>query len=318
RPVGDSGTNVQSTFESFAGHIAAVRMFDGVLRTSDIELLHHLGPAHASQLRRSQAAAPGVHEATLLQTSCAHVAASQSTSLRKDITALFANGELEGRLILALDASASDSRTCDDLSAIGICQSIARNNARNSHAPTAEDAGGPGVVSRATSKGAWQLLASPADRVRMEEASQSWLFCGPALAIDAVTVHRLLHTLGGVESVLVLVQHLDWLGAATHPAMGPLGSDENVFDQRVLECMPLPSFFYFLRDLIRGDPRHLLRIQSFNMVPLLARILQQRDDLSSHLTMAALRAMQAFQTALDSQGGCLPAVYADVSSFWNQ
>ncbi|KAJ2079660.1 hypothetical protein H4R24_003630 [Coemansia sp. RSA 988] len=318
RPVSDSDTQVQRTSGSFAGHIAAVRMFDGVLRTSEIELLHHLGPAHATQLRRSQAAAPGPHEATLLQTSGTLVAASRSTSLRKDITGLFVNGELEGRLILALDSSASDGRTCDDLSAIGICQSIARSNARNSHAPATEAAGGPGVVSRATSKGAGQLLTSPADKVRMEEASRPWLFCGSVLAIEAVTIHRLLHSLGGVESVLVFLQHLDWLGAATRPAMGPLGSDEGIFDQRVLECMPLPSFFYFLRDLIRGDPRHLLRIQSFNMVPLLARVLQQRDDLPSHLTMAALRAMQAFQAALDSQGGRLPAVYADVSSFWSQ
>ncbi|KAJ2297151.1 hypothetical protein H4R23_006625, partial [Coemansia sp. Cherry 401B] len=142
---------------------------------------------------------------------------------------------------------------------------------------------------------------------------------GSVLAINTTTIHQLLHCIGGAEAILVLLYHPDWIGPTVPPAReGPLGSEENIFDQRVLDRMPLPSFFYLMRDLVRGDPRTLAAILPLNVVPLIARIIQRRSDLASHLTMAALWAIQGFQTALDGQGGCLPAVYNDTSQLWCQ
>ncbi|KAJ2791271.1 hypothetical protein H4R21_006348, partial [Coemansia helicoidea] len=99
---------------------------------------------------------------------------------------------------------------------------------------------------------------------------------------------------------------------------GPLGSEESTFDQRLLQQAPLPSFFYLLRDLLRGSPGDLARINALNLVPLVARILRQGHDIMPHLTMATLRAMQAFQSALDAQGGLLPSAYPDTSRLWSQ
>ncbi|KAJ2489019.1 hypothetical protein IWW47_005313, partial [Coemansia sp. RSA 2052] len=121
-------------------------------------------------------------------------------------------------------------------------------------------------------------------------------------------------------ATLVLFYNLSWVGSATPPTReGPLGSEESAFDQRSLDRAPLPSLFYWLRDLVRGDPRHLSRIRALNLVPLIAHILERLPrELDGYITMAALRAVQAFQVALDKQGGLLPAAYAETSQFWSQ
>ncbi|KAJ2326216.1 hypothetical protein GGI00_004811, partial [Coemansia sp. RSA 2681] len=53
--------------------------------------------------------------------------------------------------------------------------------------------------------------------------------------------------------------------------------------------------------------------------PLIAHILERLPHkLDGYITMAAFRAVQAFQVALDKQGGLLPAAYAETSQFWSQ
>ncbi|KAJ1949215.1 hypothetical protein FBU59_001241, partial [Linderina macrospora] len=157
-------------------------------------------------------------------------------------------------------------------------------------------------------------------RVRLSEAAQAWKMHGDVLAVTTTTIHQALHALGGLEPTLMLLHHLSWIGPAVPPAReGPLGTDESAFDQRSQDHTPLPSFFLWLRDIIRGDPKHLAGIRALNFVPLVASILQKHlQDPAMHLTIAAFRAMQAFQTAFDEQGGLLPAVYGDTSAFWSQ
>ncbi|KAJ2715225.1 hypothetical protein H4R19_001315 [Coemansia spiralis] len=297
---GSPGAGERGMGSAFSGRIAGIRMFDGVLRTSEIELLHHLGPAHTTQLRRQQEQDAAVRTSTLAQVSEAATAVSLSTSLPRDLARLFQSSDLGNRLILCPDAKTARDAWCLDLSPIGVCQTIARENARqpqSSHGASAE---------------------TP-DRGRTEDAAQPWLLCGEVQAVTATTIHQVMHCLGGVESVLVLLYHLDWAGSTTPPtAEGPLGSEENTFDQRVLQQAPLPSFFYLLRDLLRGSPGDLARVSALNLVPLVARILQQRRDIAQHLTMATLRAMQAFQVALDTQGGTLPSAWSDTSWLWSQ
>ncbi|KAJ2866440.1 hypothetical protein GGI22_001285, partial [Coemansia erecta] len=100
---------------------------------------------------------------------------------------------------------------------------------------------------------------------------------------------------------------------------GPLGSEERAFDQTSLDGAPLPTFFFWLRNLMKGDPRHIVGIRSTNLVPLIAHVLQRQiKDPEPHLSVAALRAMQSFQTAFDKQGGLSPSVYTSTSSFWSQ
>ncbi|KAJ2502257.1 hypothetical protein GGH96_001192 [Coemansia sp. RSA 1972] len=245
-----SASDDQNIQNPFTGRIAGIRMFDGLLRTNEIELLHHLGPAHDSQLRKQQGL------------------------------------DFPIGVLAATESSSASNQT---------------------------------VVSLYPPHDANKPQDNPEDRARMEEASQPWQMRGNVLAASTTTIHQLLSSIGGIESVLVLLYHLDWIGLAMPPArVGPLGSEERAFDQRMLERMPLPSFFYLLRDLVRGDPCMLSGIHALNMVSLIARIIQKQTDLASHLTMATLRAMQSFQTALDAQGGCLPSVYADTSQFWSQ
>ncbi|KAJ2773040.1 hypothetical protein IWQ56_001136, partial [Coemansia nantahalensis] len=278
---------------AFSGGIAGIRMFDGVLRTAEIELLHHLGPAHTSQMRRQQEQDAAVRTSTLAQASEVTTAASLSASLPKDLGSLFQGGDLGSKLILCPEPWTAQDTWCLDLSPIGICQTIARENARQ--------------------RGGDREAAAAA------AATQPWQLCGEVLAVTATTIHQAMHCLGGVESVLVLLYHLDWMGP-TMPSVaeGPLGSEESTFDQRLLQQAPLPSFFYLLRDLLRGSPGDLARINALNLVPLVARILRQGHDIMPHLTMATLRAMQAFQSALDAQGGLLPSAYPDTSRLWSQ
>ncbi|KAJ2280686.1 hypothetical protein GGH14_002265, partial [Coemansia sp. RSA 370] len=318
---GHDSSSDQRIQNPFTGRIAGIRMFDGLLRTSEIELLHHLGPAHASQLRKHQGLDLSVCASTLMQSLDQPLAASLATSVTKDIAGLFANGELGSRLILSLDAKATTGSTCLDLSPIGVCQAIVCENARYSNAAAAATASASNqtAVSLCPPHDANKPQDNSEDRLRMEEASQPWQMCGNVLAASTTTIHQLLSSIGGIESVLVLLYHLDWIGSAMPLArVGPLGSEERAFDQRMLERMPLPSFFYLLRDLVCGDPCMLGGIHALNMVSLIARIIQKQPDLASHLTMATLRAIQGFQTALDAQGGCLPSVYADTSQFWSQ
>ncbi|KAJ2414486.1 hypothetical protein GGF47_005710, partial [Coemansia sp. RSA 2524] len=222
-------------------------MFDGLLRTSEIELLHHLGPAHASQLRKHQGLDLSVCASTLMQSLDQPLAASLATSVTKDIAGLFANGELGSRLILSLDAKATTGSTCLDLSPIGVCQAIVCENARYSNAAAAATASASNqtAVSLCPPHDANKPQDNSEDRLRMEEASQPWQMCGNVLAASTTTIHQLLSSIGGIESVLVLLYHLDWIGSAMPLArVGPLGSEERAFDQRMLERMPLPSFFY--------------------------------------------------------------------------
>ncbi|KAJ2822998.1 hypothetical protein IWW50_003976, partial [Coemansia erecta] len=317
------GSCSQLIEDTFTGRIAGIRMFDGLLRTGEIELLHHLGPALTSQLRKQQVLDSAVGVSTLMQTSDQPLAASLSTSVPKDIAGLFATSELSGRLILSLDANATTDSVCLDLSPIGICQTIVRENlcykSGTAAAATAADVAGQTVVSLCPPCDASEAQSGAEDRARMEEAAQPWQMCGDVLAVNTTTVHQLLPCVGGIEAMLVLLYHLDWVGPAVPPVSeGPLGSEERTFDLRVFERTPLPSFFYLLRDLVRGDPRILGRIHALNVVPLIARIIQKQTDLAGHLTIAAMRAMQSFQESLDAQGGCLPSAYADTSQFWSQ
>ncbi|KAJ2809927.1 hypothetical protein FBU31_008098, partial [Coemansia sp. 'formosensis'] len=157
-------------------------------------------------------------------------------------------------------------------------------------------------------------------RQRLETAAQPWQIVGDVELVSTLTIHQALHLLGGIESTLVLFYNLDWVGPAMPPAKeGPLGSDESAFDQRSLDRAPLPSLLYWLRDLIRGDSRHLARLRTLNLVSLIAHILERLPrESDGYITMAVLRAVQAFQNALDEQGGLLPAAYAETSQFWNQ
>ncbi|KAJ2784172.1 hypothetical protein H4R18_001299 [Coemansia javaensis] len=319
-PAADAGdAHGTAVVSPFAGRISGVRMFDGVLSTSEIELLHHLGPTHTSQLRRRQAQDPAVRASTLLQVSAGPLAASLATSLPRDLVALFQSSGLDARLLLCPDPSAVHGASCLDLSPIGICQTIARENARCSEVgpPRTTAALGTGADSRRPRDA--PAVETPGHARMLDEAAQPWRLYGDALAVTPVTIHQLLHCLGGVESLFVFLYRLDWIGPATPPAVeGPLGSEERAFDQRLLRHAPLPSFLYLLRDLLRGSPGHLASITALNLVPLAARILRQRHDIASHLTMATLRAMQALQTALDAQGGSLPSAYPDTSRLWNQ
>ncbi|KAJ2160579.1 hypothetical protein GGF46_002175, partial [Coemansia sp. RSA 552] len=304
---------------SFSGRISGVRMFDGLLRTSEIELLHCLGPALSSQLHKQQASDPTVASSALSQTSDQSLPASFSPSLPRDVARLFLSGELGSRLILCLDADTASESSCMDLSPIGICQSIVRENLRYGSSPHDGDSSRSEIIPLCPQRGDADGSAGPEDRVRAERASRRWQICGTVLAMHTRRIHQLMGCLGGIESIFILVYRLDWIGPAV-PAVkeGPLGSEESIFDQRVLERLPLPSFFYLLRDLVRGNPQLLASVLSFNAVPLIARIVQQQRDLAPHLNIAALRAAQAFQVVLDAQGGLLPSVYSETSQLWCQ
>ncbi|KAJ1948707.1 hypothetical protein EC988_005067, partial [Linderina pennispora] len=303
---------------SFSGQIGSIRMFDGLLKTSELELLHHLGPMSTVQFRKPQAADPEIEASTLRQTPSEHPAASRGSSLRDDLSGLFQNSDLGSRLTLSLSGAATNGDVCHDTSPIGVCQAIVRENLHYSSSISALQ--GQSVVSltRANApKAAWETNDG---RTRLEEAAQAWKMHGDVLAVTTTTIHQALHALGGLEPTLMLLHHLSWIGPAVPLAKeGPLGTDERAFDQRTMEHTPLPSFFMWLRDLVRGDPKHLAGIRAVNFVPLVASILQKHlQDPGMHLTLAAFRAMQAFQTAFDEQGGLLPAVYSDTSAFWSQ
>ncbi|KAJ2726135.1 hypothetical protein GGI07_000774 [Coemansia sp. Benny D115] len=307
-----------SDSSTFSGRMAGIRMFDGPLRINEIEILHHLGPAHSSQLRKSQIYDPSISEAALHQVPGKAATASLSDSLGDDISGLFRSGDLSSRMIVCLDASYTDRNSCLDLSPIGICQAIVRENISDNNGAALGAASGAiplGIVNQ--EQGTSENSKSKA---RLKEASQPWSILGDVLPVTATTIHRAIFALGGLEVSLVLLQNLGWIGPASPPTKeGPLGSEESAFDQRTLDFAPLPSYFYWLRDLVRGNPWHLPRIFSFNLVGLVARTLQlQLREPGAHLTMAALRAIQAFQVALDEQGGLLPSSYAGTSQLWSQ
>ncbi|KAJ2396463.1 hypothetical protein GGF41_008600, partial [Coemansia sp. RSA 2531] len=165
--------------------------------------------------------------------------------------------------------------------------------------------------------GTWDGIEA---RHRLETAAQPWQIIGDVELVSTLTIHQALHLLGGIESTLVLFYNLEWVGSAMPPPReGPLGSEESAFDQRSLDRAPLPSLLYWLRDLVRGDPRHLARLRTLNLVPLIAHILERLPrESDGYITMAALRAAQALQSVLDEQGGLLPAAYAETSQFWSQ
>ncbi|KAJ1735128.1 hypothetical protein LPJ61_000722 [Coemansia biformis] len=318
-PEPTSNADTLGIGNTFSGRIAGIRMFDGVLRTAEIELLHHLGPAHASQLRRQQELDPAVRASTLAQVPGVPTAASLSASLPKDLAGLFQGGDLGARLTLCPDARTAWGACCLDLGPSGVCQTIVRENARLGGAGSTKVAATQGDAAAGQSKGAKETPVEPLSQAPMKDAARPWQLCGGVLAVTSTTIHQLMHCLGGIEWVFVLLYHLDWVGPATPPAAeGPLGSDGSAFDQQLLRHAPLPSLFYLLRDLLRGSPGELARINALNLVPLMARILRQRHDIAPHLTMATLRAMQALQTALDAQGGRLPSAYPDTARLWSQ
>ncbi|KAJ2864991.1 hypothetical protein GGH94_002533 [Coemansia aciculifera] len=305
---------------AFSGLISNVRMFDGALRAGEVEVLHHLGPMLAIQFRKSQSSDPALSTTPLSQAHGAPAAASHSESIVEDVAGVFRNGDLSSRLILCLDPSARRGDACLDLSPIGICQSIVRENLRYSKEMPVVAAQSSGAISLGPPNepmGTWDGVET---RHRLETAAEPWQIIGDVELVSTLTIHHALHLLGGIEATLVLFYNLDWVGSAMPPAKeGPLGSEESAFDQRNLDRAPLPSLLYWIRDLVRGDPRHLARLRTLNLVPLIAHILERLPrESDGYITMAALRAAQALQNVLDEQGGLLPAAYAETSQFWSQ
>ncbi|KAJ2449986.1 hypothetical protein EV183_004577 [Coemansia sp. RSA 2336] len=271
------------TLGRMQGRLASVRMFDGLLRSGEIELLHHLGPRHTSQLRKQQLLDPSVRWSTLMQLPNAPLSSSLSPSITKDISELFSSGTLSSRLLLSLDANATTETSCLDLSPIGICQTVVRENMR---------------FDEQTPSSSYTSEAS--NRTRMAEAAQPWQIHGDLLAINTTTIHQLLPCVGGVEAMFMFLLHLDW-----------------IYPDPVDECdKSLELFFYFLRNLLRGNPQLLANIKA--QIVWISRVIQCLPDLSSQLTMDVLRAIQSFQTALDIQGGNLPSVSAETSLLWGQ
>ncbi|KAJ1868060.1 hypothetical protein LPJ78_000557 [Coemansia sp. RSA 989] len=282
-PYIDCTTYRTCTLGKIHGRLASIRMFDGLLRGGEIELLHHLGPRHTSQLRKQQLLDPSVRWSTLMQLPNAPLPTSLSPSVIKDISELFSNGTLSSRLLLSLDANATTETSCLDLSPIGICQTIVRENMRfDEQMPS----------SSVTSEGS--------NRARVAEAAQPWQIHGDLLAINSATIHQLLPCVGGVETMFLFLLHLDW-----------------IYPGAVDQCdKPLELFFYFLRDLLRGNPQLLANIKA--QVVWISRVIQCLPDLPSQLTMDVLRAIQSFQTALDIQGGHLPSIHTETSLLWSQ
>ncbi|KAJ1998366.1 hypothetical protein GGI04_005032, partial [Coemansia thaxteri] len=233
----------------------------------------------------------------------------------------FRSNDLASRMTVCLDPSACRGAVCLDLSPIGICQSIVRENLYHSaRMLTAAESSDGGVVSLRPPSAPIVACDTVDAKARLDAAAQPWRIVGDIESVNSLTIHRAMYLLGGIECTMVLFYHLDWVGSALPPAKkGPLGSDESVFDPRSLDCAPLPSLLYLLRDLVRGDPRHLAHIRSLNLVALVAHVLEQLPRESDcHLTVALLRAMQALQCALDEQGGLSPATYPETSQLWSQ
>ncbi|KAJ2889991.1 hypothetical protein GGI21_006347, partial [Coemansia aciculifera] len=250
---------------AFSGRMSNVRMFDGPLRASDVELLHHIGPMLATQFRKSQASDPTFLSAIFTQTRRPPASASLAETVVEDVAGVLRNGDLSSRLILCLDPSAIRGSVCLDLSPIGICQSIVRENLRYSKDMPVAAAQSTGVISLGPSTESDEFDGAEAKQ-RLEVAAQPWQAIGDVEPVSTLTIHQSLYLLGGIEATLVLFYNLGWVGSATPPVReGPLGSEESTFDQRSLDRAPLPSLFYWLRDLVRGDPRHLLRIRALNL-----------------------------------------------------
>ncbi|KAJ2490685.1 hypothetical protein IWW37_002972 [Coemansia sp. RSA 2050] len=306
--------------QTFSGRISNVRMFDGALRAGEVEVLHYLGPMLATQFRKSQASDPALSITPLCQAHGAPIPVSYSTGVVEDVGNGFRNGDLASRLIACLDPSARRGTTCLDLSPIGICQSIVRENLCYSKDMSAAAAQSSGAIPLAPPNGPVDTWNDAEAKRRLETAAQPWQIIGDIELVSTITIHQALHLLGGIEATLVLFYNLDWVGSALPPAKeGPLGSEESTFDQRSLDRAPLPSLLYWLRDLIRGDPRHLARLLTLNLVPLIAHILERLPrESGGFITMAAFRAAQALQNVLDKQGGLLPAAYTESSRFWCQ
>ncbi|KAJ2568751.1 hypothetical protein IW140_003634 [Coemansia sp. RSA 1813] len=313
-----------TTSYPFCGRIANIRVFDGPLRTSEIEALHYLGPANSSQFWQSQASDPDMTVSLLNQIIGGAPPKSNGSgkNIVRDVADLFKNGDIDSRLILSIGANATHGRVCIDLCPIGICQAIARANMQRTSGdrsssnidPTLE------VISLEqpnAPKGTWDTAETKA---RLEDASRPWLMLGDVLPVNTMTIHQSVHLLGGIETALIFLYHLDWIGPALPLAKeGPLGSEERAFDQTSLDCAPLPTFFYWLRNLIKCDPRHMVGIKSTNLVSLIAHVLQQQiKDPGPHLSVAVLRAMQSLQTAFDKQGGLSSPAYTTTSSLWSQ
>ncbi|KAJ2625433.1 hypothetical protein GGI25_000528 [Coemansia spiralis] len=307
--------------QPFYGRIATIRMFDGCLKLSEIEALHYLGPKNTSQLRQSQMADPDISLASLRHIPMKGPPEASTGNIISEVAGIFKSADLSGRLILCISANATYNKTCMDLSPIGICQAIVRANMQYSKSlPSSSGSSEHDVILLGqpnASKGAWDMTETKA---HLKESVQPWVMVGDVLPINSLTIHQAMHLLGGIEAALVFLYHLEWIGPPVPPAKeGPLGSEESTFDQRSLDSAPLPAFFYWLRNLARGDPQNLVGIRSTNMVSLMAHVLQQQlSDPSSYLSAAVLRAMQSFQVAFDKQGGLLSPVYASTSSFWSQ
>ncbi|KAJ2416874.1 hypothetical protein GGI10_000651 [Coemansia sp. RSA 2530] len=316
RPVARPSTS--DIGQAFSGRISNVRMFDGALRVGEVEVLHYLGPMLATQFRKSQASDPALSATSLCQAHGAPLPVSYSASVVEDVANVFRNGDLASRLIACLDPSARRGAACLDLSPIGICQSIVRENlsySKDMSAAATQSSGAISLVPPSEPASTWDGAEA---RQRLETAAQPWQIIGDIELVSTTTIHQALHLLGGIESTLVLFYNLDWVGSALPPAReGPLGSEESAFDQRSLDRAPLPSLLYLLRDLVRGDPSHLARLLSLNLVPLIAHILERLPrESGGFITMATFRATQALQSALDEQGGLLPAAYTETSRFW--
>ncbi|KAJ2896163.1 hypothetical protein IWW38_002100, partial [Coemansia aciculifera] len=70
---------------AFSGRMSNVRMFDGPLRASDVELLHHIGPMLATQFRKSQASDPTFLSAIFTQTRRPPASASLAETVVEDV-----------------------------------------------------------------------------------------------------------------------------------------------------------------------------------------------------------------------------------------
>ncbi|KAJ2824674.1 hypothetical protein GGI24_003350, partial [Coemansia furcata] len=202
----------------FSGRISNVRMFDGALRASEIEVLHHLGPMLATQFRKSQASDPTLFTSSLNQTHGGPAAASYSESIAEDVAGVFRNGDLSSRLIVCLEPSARRGAACLDLSPIGICQNIVRENLRYGKEMPVLAAQNSGAISLGLPNEHMGTWGGAEARQRLETAAQPWQIVGDVELVSTLTIHQALHLLGGIESTLVLFYNLDWVGPAMPPA----------------------------------------------------------------------------------------------------
>lgn len=309
---------------TFHGHISGVYMFDGALKTSEVELIHHLGPSCMTQFRKYQVSDSSIALSALTQIHSEVMSESTLKGLDGEITKLFSSGDLANRLIVCIDAATAtqNGQVCLDQSPIGICQRIAHENIQYSQEMPQLIDNNSNTISLGPMlpNGRDKAAENQTLDTRLLKATQAWELVGEVGIIRRTTIHQALRHVGGIESLLILLYHLEWIGPANPPVReGPLGSEESTFDNNAMDNTPLPRFLLLLHDIIRGDPRHMAHSRVLNDIALVAYILERHvPKPENHLSIAVLRTMQMLQTVFDSRGGLSPTVYDETSHFWSQ